>query len=615
MIFCVILRVVNGKTESLLSRFSIQSLKRWLLMPPRECTLLFVVGTAVWLLLRATTNWSEDSNWVYMPHLLVDLYVVGLLVCLLPKRWRPWALAVIYIIMYACAIGESFIYQRYYMHFTPQTLTMIRETTPAESEGFVRLCLESPVFWRTLMWWGLLLLGHMLLLVGRWVLKKFESSRVREFGSSKIMPWVARGVAALTLVSLIWWVPARIEVARFLMLERTEQAERVDNGIFYSTPWRVVYSLKYEQLTVREVGRLAANMQQLDAVPTDSGVPNIVLVIGESHNKHHSAVYGYSLPTTPWQSEMERQGLMVKMTDAVTPWNVTSSVFKEMMSTHSCDQPGQWTDGVLFPALMRKAGYRVGFLSNQFYKTNRQTAANYNGSFFLNSQPFDSLCFDYRNRKHYVYDIGLLREMPGAQDTCSFVILHLLGQHQPYDERLTKQGHIFSAKDVKRKDLSAGERKVVADYDNATRENDRVLKAVYERYRDHEAVIIYVADHGEEVYDGNIGMFGRNHMAEPTPQIMWAEFEVPLEFFLTPVIEKRRPWIGRALREAQAKPFGTDDLAHLVLRLGGVKTRYYDSERGLMSSHFSPRTSLVKGGVAMYEEIMSKDKEKGVRRR
>ena len=38
-------------------------------MPPRECTLLFVVGIAVWLLLRATTSWTEDSNWVYMPHL------------------------------------------------------------------------------------------------------------------------------------------------------------------------------------------------------------------------------------------------------------------------------------------------------------------------------------------------------------------------------------------------------------------------------------------------------------------------------------------------------------------------------------------------------------------
>ena len=584
-----------------MSSSSFQSLKRWLLMPPRECTLLFVVGIAVWLLLRATTSWTEDSNWVYMPHLLVDLYVLGLLVCLLPKKWRPWALAIIYIIMYACAIGESFIYQRYYMHFTPQTLTMIRETTPAESEGFVRLCLESPVFWRTLMWWGFLLLGHLLLLVGRWFVRR----RWPQFREG-LMPWVVRIVAVLTLVSLVWWVPARIEMVRFLMLERTEQAERVNNGLFYSTPWRVVYALKYEQLTAREVERLASNMQQLDAVSTDSGVPNIVLVIGESHNKHHSAVYGYGLPTTPWQSEMEEQGLMVKLTDAVTPWNVTSSVFKEMMSTHSCDQSGQWTDGVLFPALMRKAGYRVGFLSNQFYKTNRQTAANYNGSFFLNSQPFDSLCFDYRNQKHYVYDIGLLREMPGAQDTCSFVILHLLGQHQPYDERLTKQGHVFSAKDVKRKDLSAEERKVVADYDNATRENDRVLKAVYERYKNSEAVIIYVADHGEEVYDGNIGMFGRNHMAEPTPQIMWAEFEVPLEIFLTPAVEKKRPWIGRALREAQTKPFGTDDLAHLVLRLGGVKTKYYDRERDLLSPYFRPRLRPVKGGVATYEEIMGR---------
>jgi heptose-I-phosphate ethanolaminephosphotransferase len=96
---------------------------------------------------------------------------------------------------------------------------------------------------------------------------------------------------------------------------------------------------------------------------------------------------------------------------------------------------------------------------------------------------------------------------------------------------------------------------------------------------------------------------------------MRAEFEVPLEFFLTPVVEKRRPWIGRALREAQAKPFGTDDLAHLVLRLGGVKTRYYDSERDLLSPHFSPRPRPVKGGVATYEEIMARDKEKGVRRR
>ena len=579
-------------------------LSSWLLLPPKECTLFFVVSVAVWLLLRGTTKWTVDSNWVYMPHLLADVYAVGLLVCLLPKRGRRWALAAIYIIMYACAIGESFLYQRYFMHFTPQTLTMLRETTPEESAGFVRLCLESPVFWRTLLWWGLLLAGHLLLLAGRWlVCRRWPRLRAR------VMPWVAWAVASLTAVCLVWWVPARVEMVRFLTMARTEQAERVGNGIFYSTPWRVVYALKYEQLTRREVRRLADNMQHLDAAPTDSGVPYIVLVIGESHNKHHSAVYGYSLPTTPWQCEMAERGTMVPMQDAVTPWNVTSSVFKEMLSTHSCDQRGQWTDGVLLPALMRKAGYRVGFLSNQFYKSNRQTAANYNGSFFLNSQPFDSLCFDYRNAKHYVYDMGLLREIPPAEGGGRhFLILHLLGQHQPYDGRLTKQGHVFGAKDIKRKDLSEEERGVVADYDNATWENDRVLKAVYERYKEKEAVIVYVSDHGEEVYDGDIGMFGRNHMAEPTPQIMWAEFEVPMEVFVTPAAQRKRPWIMAALKAAQGKPFATDDMPHLLLRLGGVQTSHYDKERDLLSPSFKVRPRPVKGGVATYEDIMGRDK-------
>lgn len=570
-------------------------------MPPRECTLLFVMSVAVWLLLRATTKWTVDSNWIYLPHLLVDVYVMGLLVCLLPKRARPWVLTIIYIIMYACAFAESFLYQRYYMHFTPQTLTMIQETTPTESSGFVRLCFESPVFWRTLLWWSLLLIGHILLLIGRWF-----ANRMWPCFKNKVMHWVVRSVAVVAVVSLFWWVPARAEMLRFMMMGSTEQVERVDNGLFYSTPWRVAYALKIDQLTQREVQKLADNMQKLDCVATDSGVPNIVLIIGESHNKHHSAIYGYSLPTTPWQSEMAEQGLMVAMRDAVTPWNVTSSVFKEMMSTHSCDQKGQWTDGVLFPALMGRAGYRVGFITNQFYSTNRQTSANYNGSFFLNNQPFDSLCFDYRNVKHYLYDIGMLKEMESQSQSKNFVILHLMGQHQPYDERLTKQGHVFSPKDIKRKDLTEEERRVVADYDNATWENDRVLKAVYDRFKGGEAVIIYVADHGEEVYDGKIGMFGRNHMAEPTPEIMWAEFEVPMEVFVTPAVKKNRPWIMAALKEAENTPFGIDDMPHLIMRLGGVQTKYYDRERDLLSPDFQVRQRPVKGGVATYEEIMKK---------
>lgn len=576
-------------------------LLRWLAMPPKECTLFFVMSIAAWLLLYGTTKWSTFGWLTWLPHLVGDVYVLCLLLCLLPRRWRRVALVLLYVVMYVSGFFESFLYQRYYMHVTPQALTMLRETTPTEADGFVRLCLESPVFWKTMFWWALLPLAQSVVLaVRRLLCRRLPMLRQRV---QRVAQWV---FLPLVAVCLLWWVPARVEMVRFLNIDRTAQTERVKYGLFYSTPWRLVYSLKFEQLAQRELGKLAHNMAHMNAEATDEGVPLIVLVIGESHNKHHSSVYGYGLETTPFQRQQEEAGNMVALQDAVTPWNVTSSVFKEILSTHSSDQEGLWSDGVLLPALMRKAGYRVGFLTNQFHKQRNQNQVNYNGSFFLNSLPFDTLCFDYRNGKRYGHDIGMLGELPDTLGKREFIILHLMGQHQPYADRVTKGGHIFTAQDIKRKDLDEKARRIVADYDNATLDNDKVLESVYKRYEGQKAVIIYVADHGEEVYDGNIGMFGRNHMAEPTPQIMWAEFEVPFEVFVTPAAQQAFPWIMPALQGAQDKPFGTDDLPHMVLRLGGVKTTYYNKERDILSPEFKVRERPVKDGVSTYERIMKR---------
>lgn len=570
------------------------SLTRWLAEPIREWWLFLIVGCALWLLLFSLTKWAVDGWWNYLPVLIADLYLLALAVCALPKRVRPYLFALVYITMYATGFAESFVYQRYFTHLTPQTLMMIRETTPSESEGFLNLCLKSPVMWNTLMWWGILLSCH---IVAALLCRKIKASRrVVRIG------W---GVVA---VCVLWWVPSKTEIVRFLLLDSTVKAESVDNKAFYSTPWRAVYSLKFEQLTQSELKTLSDNMSNISVGEVGEGVPLIVLVIGESYNKHHSAVYGYELNTTPFQSKCEADGLMVAMSDAVTPWNITSMAFKEMMSTHSSDQPGRWTDGVLFPALMRQAGYRVSFLTNQFYKSKRQMSANFNGSFFLNTQPFDSLCFDYRNTRHYRYDIGLLKELPkepiaGKQ----FFIIHLLGQHQPYSDRLPKSRRTFKESDIKRPDLSADERMTVAEYDDATKENDRVMKAIYERFAQREAIIIYVADHGEEVYDGNIGMFGRNHSAEPTPAILRGEFEVPLEVFVTPMLNESRPELMESLREAKDRPFAIDDLPHMLMRLGGVRGKYYDAGRDLLSPNFKARKRPVKDTGLSYDQIIAKE--------
>lgn len=572
--------------NTLRSRFT-----NWLMMPVTSCWQFMLMGTVAWLVLFHLTNWTSDPWWFWLPVLVADLYLTALIVCLFPKRWRKWIFATIYVAMYSLFFAESFIYQRYFTHFTPQTLAMIRETTPEETSGFLDICLNSSKLWSTLAWWGAVIALHVAIAV--WGRK------------AQVAKWQRRAIIGIVAVSMIWWIPACKEIAHFLNLNQTELAERTNFSVFHSTFWRIVYSLKFESLTRQELKTLADNMHHINVEGHSNGIPYIIFVIGESYNKHHSAVYGYQLPTTPFQSAAHEDGTMIAMQDAVTPWNVTSMVFKQMLSTSPSDKKNKWTDGVLFPAIMRKGGYTVSFLSNQFYKSNRQTTADFNGSFFLNSQPFDSLCFDNRNSKHYLYDIGLTNSLPkDPLPQKQFIILHLLGQHQPYADRIPKGKGQFKIEDIKRPDLNDDERQIVADYDNATLMNDQVIEKTYNRFTDKEAIIIYVADHGEEVYDGNIGMFGRNHSAKPSPQIMWAEFEVPFEIFFTPTLAKKRPQLVKAAMAAQHKPCSIDDLSHTFINLAGIKCPYYNPQRDILSPLFKERKRYIKDLPITYDDII-----------
>ena len=60
--------------------------------------------------------------------------------------------------------------------------------------------------------------------------------------------------------------------------------------------------------------------------------------------------------------------------------------FKDVLSTHSTDQKGSWIDGVLIPGVLKKAGYKVAFITSQFYKSPNLGVVDFNGSFFLNDK-------------------------------------------------------------------------------------------------------------------------------------------------------------------------------------------------------------------------------------
>ena len=57
------------------------------------------------------------------------------------------------------------------------------------------------------------------------------------------------------------------------------------------------------------IGSLHEAMESIAIDSCTFRSPEIVLILGESYNKHHAALYGYPLPTTPRLSQEEAAGI------------------------------------------------------------------------------------------------------------------------------------------------------------------------------------------------------------------------------------------------------------------------------------------------------------------
>lgn len=590
---------------------------RLLIAPLRTGWALIVFGMAGFCLNSHVTGYPKPDFWPYFWLLGADLYVVAALMALLPRRWRLGVKGVWHGGMYILGAVECFLYKRFYIIYAPTALTLCLETNSQEAGEFFSAAFKSRQLWPSVWPWLLLLAIH-LLTFGISVWLRRHPLNLPRLKARTVSAFCAGG-GLLVAGFLVWqapvWGKERTELVRFLFSRDTGEAEKTSSGVFYSGPLRLLSAAKFYCLAQKELDQLVKHMQDIQVDSCSFDCPEIILVIGESYNKHHSQVYGYDKETTPAQQRLIADGEMVAFTDVVTPWNLTSSVFKEMLSTHSADQPGTWTDGVLFPAIFRKAGYQVPFLTTQFRKSNRQNKADFNGSFFLNDTRLDTLCFSYRSSKRYKYDQGLLRDLndsvylskvrPGGKAEPQLLLFHLIGQHLAYTERFPKNKVFFHAADYQRPDLTEADRQIIADYDNATRYNDETISLLCKHFKSHDALIIYFADHGDEVFDGNIGMYGRNHRADLTPEVLRGEFEIPFEIWATPSFRAQRPELWQRILQAKDRPFMIDDLPHLLFGLAGLQCPQYDARRDLLSPTYNAeRPRPLKGKLGFYDDII-----------
>ena len=295
-------------------------------------------------------------------------------------------------------------------------------------------------------------------------------------------------------------------------------------------------------------------------------------------------------------------GELIVFGDMTSAWNTTCESLKEMLSTQCAGQPGTWASAPPFPLLFRMAGYHTSFFSNQ-YMVKRSGFSDFIEDAFFNNPPISRRLFDTRNESTHDYDMALTDDYKRCQTRHPYTldIFHFLGLHADFKKRYPANFGVFDAKDYDRDDLTEQQREILAHYDNAIVYNDLVIDSILRLYEDEDAIAIFVADHGERIFD-NSTEWGRNLTWDRND--IRQQFDIPFWIWASPSYRSSRAQLWEQIRSCRNRRGMTDTIAQLLLHLAGIHSPWYYPQYDILHNDYDNSRKRIIRGERDYDRIM-----------
>lgn len=227
-----------------------------------------------------------------------------------------------------------------------------------------------------------------------------------------------------------------------------------------------------------------------DHSPETTGDETVILVIGESANRDHMKAFneGYPEETTPWLSENKEKNGFYLFRNAYSNFPQTVRSLSMYLTNKNQYTEGENTDVVNIIDIARKGGYKTYWFSNQGRTGECNSSATFVGS------GADEAEWTEVSGGDDIRLLDLLKKIP--KQGKNFIVLHLIGSHIRYENRVPKE----FAKQSGRKNHTKKEW-----YDTSLLYTDYVLKSVYEYGKKHLNLqaMIYCSDHGENLKYGH----------------------------------------------------------------------------------------------------------------
>lgn len=386
-----------------------------------------------------------------------------------------------------------------------------------------------------------------------------------------------RGAAVLCVLLLAFFAS--------LVHASMDEDDRVENVMRSNSILRLALNIRqaHEEIGSAEfVAWTLANHEVGETEGTDD-IPYVVFILGESTSRHHMQLYGYGLPTTPKLAARAEAGELVAYENVTSPHAGTMAVLRTLFSFYDNDANGMWYDyGDLFD-ILRQAGVYTAWMSNQeasgFYGSIGRTLGERTDHVAFTSPVAHSI--DLAER----YDSEVLplldeelRERVAESVPAAFYVIHLMGAHEEFSKRYPPEFARFTPEDEAGRGAleDASARAVRAAYDNAVLYDDAIVDEIIRRFEDKDALVVFISDHGEEVYDTR-AQFG--HGDETSP---WQR-DVPMVFWMSNVFRTNHPADVQRIEAARGNHWQSDEMIHTLLDLMHVRVADFDETKSLLA--------------------------------
>lgn len=298
---------------------------------------------------------------------------------------------------------------------------------------------------------------------------------------------------------------------------------------------------------------------------------NVVLIIGESLTKHHSSLYGYEKRTNPLLESLRDTSSLVVFSNVTSAATATINSFKYMMSTYTKDVKGQpdWYKCTSLPEILSQCHYSSYWISNQAQGGNSIINA-YMELFSDNKYAGDNFSGDERNS----YDgelIGLSKPFVRKKEAKKFFLYHLMGSHFKFNLRYPEQFNRFHENNYL--DKIEDQREILAAYDNSVLYNDYVVYSIIKEFEKEEAIIIYLSDHGLDVFYTADDYAAHAKVNDPVS--MKYGTEIPFLIYTTKKFNAKYPELAKNIQLSKNNDFRTDNLIYVIMDIIGV-TKFND---------------------------------------